>query len=256
MNTRKKYPKKKTPKNLIAGIHPVMEAVQAGREIERAMVRFGFAGDLANELLDLLCEHHIPVKYVPTERLDNLVGINHQGVVACTTLIPYLDLDDLVTRLMECEEAPLVVLLDGVTDVRNFGAIARAAECAGVHALVLPGKSIAPINAAALKTSSGALSRIPVCKTPNLSTAIYTLRDSGLQIVSATEKAEGLMYDCDFRLPTALVLGAEDTGISNIVLKLSDRQVRIPLQGAIGSLNVSVAAGVVLFEAVRQRNNQ
>jgi 23S rRNA (guanosine2251-2'-O)-methyltransferase len=158
-----------------------------------------------------------------------------------------------VVRVMERGETPLLLLLDGVTDVRNFGAIARSAECAGAHALVLPAKGAAPINADALKTSSGALSRIPVCRTPNLQSAIYYLKDSGLQLVAATEKADDVLYNCDFRLPTALVMGAEDAGISKPVLKLADRQVRIPLQGAIGSLNVSAAAAVALFEAVRQR---
>jgi 23S rRNA (guanosine2251-2'-O)-methyltransferase len=187
------------------------------------------------------------------EKLHSLTSNHHQGVVAFISLIPYVDLEEVVVRVMERGEAPLVLLLDGVTDVRNFGAIARSAECAGAHALVLPAKGAAPINADALKTSSGALSRIPVCRTPNLQSDNYYHIDIGLQLVAATEKSDTLIYRCDFRLPTALVMGAEDAGISKPVLKLCDRQVRIPLQGAIGSLNVSAAAAVALFEAVRQR---
>jgi 23S rRNA (guanosine2251-2'-O)-methyltransferase len=253
MNTHKKYFKKKSPENLVAGLRPVIEAVQAGREVEKVLIKTGLDGDLARTLLDLLHERHIPTQFVPVEKLHSLTSNHHQGVVAFTSLIPYVDLEVVVMRVLERGEAPLVVLLDGVTDVRNFGAIARSAECAGAHALVLPAKGAAPINADALKTSSGALSRIPVCRTPNLPSAIYYLKDSGLQLVAVTEKADTLIYDCDVRLPTALVMGAEDTGISKTVLKLADRQARIPLQGAIGSLNVSAAAAVALFEVVRQR---
>jgi 23S rRNA (guanosine2251-2'-O)-methyltransferase len=253
MNTHKKEFQKKAPDNLIVGLRPVLEAVQAGQEVEKVLVKLGFSGDLARTLLDLLCERQISVQYVPVEKLNGLAGGHHQGVVAYAPLIPYANLEELLAGVIARGETPLLLLLDGVTDVRNFGAIARSAECAGAHAIVLPAKGAAPINADALKTSSGALSRIPVCKTPNLPSAIYLLKDSGLQIVAATEKAKEPLYGCDFRLPTALVLGAEDTGISRTVLKLTDRQVRIPLQGAIGSLNVSAAAAVALFEIVRQR---
>jgi 23S rRNA (guanosine2251-2'-O)-methyltransferase len=253
MDTHKTYFKKKTPDNLVVGLRPVIEAVQAGCEVEKVLVKTGLNSDLARMLLELLQERRIPFQYVPVEKLHGLTANHHQGVVAFISLIPYADLEEVMARVMERGEVPLVVLLDGVTDVRNFGAIARSAECAGAHALVLPAKGAAPVNADALKTSSGALSRIPVCRTPNLASAIYYLKDSGLQLVAATEKADAVLYDCDFRLPTALVMGAEDTGISRPVLKLADRQVHIPLQGAIGSLNVSAAAAVALFEVVRQR---
>ncbi|MDR3235741.1 MAG: 23S rRNA (guanosine(2251)-2'-O)-methyltransferase RlmB [Prevotellaceae bacterium] len=238
---------------LIVGLRPVIEAIQAGREIERVLIKTGLDGDLFRSLLDLLHARHIPIQYVPAEKLNSLTTANHQGVAAFIPLIPYADLDNIIIDVTEKGGVPLVLLLDGVTDVRNFGAIARSAECAGVHAIVTPAKGAAAINADALKTSSGALNRIPVCRTPNLRTAIYYLKDSGLQIVSATEKADMPLYDCDFRLPTALVVGAEDTGISDAILKCSDVKVKIPLQGAIQSLNVSVAAAVALFEAVRQR---
>jgi len=238
---------------LIVGLRPVIEAIQAGREIERVLVKTGLDGDLFRSLLELLHARHIPIQYVPAEKLNSLTTANHQGVAAFIPLIPYADLDHIIIDVTEKGGVPLVLLLDGVTDVRNFGAIARSAECAGVHAIVTPAKGAAAINADALKTSSGALNRIPVCRTPNLRTAIYYLKDSGLQIVSATEKADMPLYDCDFRLPTALVVGDESTGISDAILKCSDIKVKIPLQGAIQSLNVSVAAAVALFEAVRQR---
>ncbi len=254
---KKKYPsfpkKEKAPDNLLFGMRPVMEAIQAGREVERVLLKNGLDGVLFRELYALLEEKNIPVQYVPAEKLNSLTQSNHQGVVAYVSLIAYADLENVVATTFEKGETPLILLLDGVTDVRNFGAIARSAECAGVHALVVPAKGAAPVNADALKTSAGALNRIPVCRVPNLRTALYYLKDSGLKIVSATEKSKKSVYDFDFKCPTAIVMGAEDTGISEAVLKLSDERVCIPLQGEIASLNVSAAAAVVLFEAVRQR---
>jgi 23S rRNA (guanosine2251-2'-O)-methyltransferase len=254
----KRYPVKqkqiKTPENLIIGIRPIIEAVQAGREIERVLIKAGLEGDLFKSLLELLHERNIPTQFVPIEKLNSLTVASHQGVAAFVSLISYATIEDVIIHIMEQGEAPLILLLDGVTDVRNFGAIARSAECAGVHAIVVPAKGAASINADALKTSAGALNRIPVCRVPNLRTAVYYLKDSGIQLISATEKSSELVYTCDLQLPTAIVLGAEDTGISDTILKLSDKQVKIPLQGAIQSLNVSAAAAVMLFEAVRQRN--
>jgi 23S rRNA (guanosine2251-2'-O)-methyltransferase len=175
-------------------------------------------------------------------------------VAAYLPLIEYADMERVLEEVAAQGRQPLVLLLDGVTDVRNFGGIARTAECAGVHLMIIPAKGAAPVNTEAIKTSAGALTRIPVSRTPNLREAIYVLKAAGLQIIAATEKAAPLLYTADFRKPTALVVGAEDTGISASVLKLADAAVRIPLQGGIASLNVSAAAAVALFEAVRQRN--
>ncbi len=250
----KKTPKQvKTPDNLVIGLRPIMEAIQAGREVERVLIKTGLEGDLFRALLELLQEKNIAYQFVPIEKLNSLTPATHQGVAAFISMIPYVSLEEIVPGIIEKGETPLVLLLDGVTDVRNFGAIARSAECAGVHALVVPAKGAAPINADALKTSAGALNRIPVCRVPNLRTAVYYLKDSGLQLVAATEKAASSLYHCDLKKPTALIMGSEDTGISEGLLKLCDEQVKIPLNGEIQSLNVSAATAVILFEAVRQR---
>ncbi|MDR0295043.1 MAG: 23S rRNA (guanosine(2251)-2'-O)-methyltransferase RlmB [Prevotellaceae bacterium] len=248
-----KYLKKNTLPNLLIGIRPIMEAIQAGRQIERVLIKTDLDGDLFRSLLELIQKHNIPFQFVPIEKLNNLTSATHQGVAAFVSLITYADMEAIIGQITERNETPLILLLDGVTDVRNFGAIARSAECAGVHTIVIPAKGAAPINADALKTSAGALNRIPVCRVPNLRTALYYLKDSGIQIVAATEKAPKLVYDCDFKCPTAIILGAEDAGISEAALKLSDEKVQIPLQGEIQSLNVSAAAAVLLFEVVRQR---
>jgi len=248
-----KHLKKHSPDNLIIGIRPIMEAIQAGRQIERVLIKTGLDGDLFRSLLALIHQHDIPHQFVPIEKLNSFTSASHQGVAAFVSLITYVDIAEIIGQITERQEIPLLLLLDGVTDVRNFGAIARSAECAGVHAIVIPAKGAAPINADALKTSAGALTRIPVCRVPNLRTALYYLKDSGIQIVSATEKATKLVYDCEFKHSTAIIMGAEDVGVSEAVLKLSDEKVKIPLQGEIQSLNVSAATAVVLFEVVRQR---
>jgi 23S rRNA (guanosine2251-2'-O)-methyltransferase len=244
---------KKHPENIVVGLRPTLEAVKAGRAVERVLFKLGMDGDLFRELQSLLSEKKIPTQFVPVEKLNSLTSVTHQGVVAYLPLIEYTDLETALSGVAQRGECPLVLLLDGVTDVRNFGGIARSSECAGVHLLIVPAKGAAPINTDAIKTSAGALNHIPVCRVPNLRTAIYFLKDSGLQIVATTERAPSLLYAADFTKPTAIVVGAEDVGISEPVLKLADSAVRIPLQGDIASLNVSAAAAIVLFEAVRQR---
>ncbi|MDR0419544.1 MAG: 23S rRNA (guanosine(2251)-2'-O)-methyltransferase RlmB [Prevotellaceae bacterium] len=246
-------PRPVTPENLLFGTRPVMEAIQAGKELDRVLVKKGLDGELSKELLTLLKESNVSYQQVPVEKLNKLTPKNHQGVVAFTSLIEYANLEEVVIGVIEEGKVPLLLLLDGITDVRNFGAIARSAECAGAHAIVVPIKGAAQINGDAMKTSAGALNIIPVCRVSGLRAAIYFLRDSGIQIVSATEKASDDLYQVDFSLPTAIVMGSEEIGISNDVVKLSDRLVKIPLCGDIASLNVSAAAAVTLFEAVRQR---
>ena len=221
--------------NLIFGIRPVAEAVEAGRQIEKLYIRKGAEGPLMQELKDLCMRHRLRWQEVPVEKLNRLTRGNHQGVVAQTAAIAYVELADILERVPE-DETPLVVVFDGVTDVRNFGAIARSAECAGAHGLIVPLKNSAPVNAEAIRSSAGALTTIPVCR-----------------VGSVTEKSRKLLYDADFRHPTAIVMGAEDTGVSREVLKLCDEQLAIPMIGRIESLNVSAAAAVMLFEAVRQR---
>ena len=238
--------------NLIFGIRPVVEAIEAGREIEKLYIRKGAEGQLMTELRDLCLRHRVHVQEVPVEKLNRLVRGNHQGVVAQIAAIAYVQLDDILERVPD-DETPLVVVFDGVTDVRNFGAIARSAECAGAHGLIAPLKNSAPVNAEAIRASAGALTTIPVCRVGSIRNTIKTLQAEGFQVVAATEKSRKLLYDADLRRPTALVMGAEETGIAKEVLKLCDERLAIPLIGRIESLNVSAAAAVMLFEVVRQR---
>ena len=238
--------------NLIFGIRPVVEAIEAGREIEKLYIRKGAEGQLMTELRDLCLRHRVHVQEVPVEKLNRLVRGNHQGVVAQIAAIAYVQLDDILERVPD-DETPLVVVFDGVTDVRNFGAIARSAECAGAHGLIAPLKNSAPVNAEAIRASAGALTTIPVCRVGSIRNTIKTLQAEGFQVGAATEKSRKLLYDADLRRPTALVMGAEETGISKEVLKLCDERLAIPLIGRIESLNVSAAAAVMLFEVVRQR---
>ena len=242
-------------KNIIFGMRPVIEAVQSGKQIEKVMMRQGLEGELFRELQNLLKQRNIQIQWVPVERLNRATkNMNHQGVVAFIASIEYADLETVLNEVIERGENPLVLLLDGVTDVRNFGAIARSAECAGVHAIVIPAKGGAPLNADAMKTSAGALNRIPVCRVSNLKAAIYVLQAAEITIIGATEKADANYFTADFKRPLAIIMGSEDTGISRTNLELCDERVKIPLKGTIESLNVSAAAAVLLFEVVRQRS--
>lgn len=238
--------------NLVFGIRPIVEAIGAGRQIEKLYIRKGADGQLMNDLRDLCIRHRIRMQEVPVEKLNRLVRGNHQGAVAQIAAIEYVQLEDILERVPE-DETPLVVVFDGVTDVRNFGAIARSAECAGAHGLIAPLKNSAPVNTEAIRASAGALTTIPVCRVGSIRNTIKTLQAEGFQVVAATEKSRKLLYDADLRRPTAIVMGAEENGISKEVLKLCDEQLAIPLIGHIESLNVSAAAAVMLFEVVRQR---
>ena len=239
--------------NYIFGIHAVMEAVQAGKDLDKVLVRRGAGSDLLKKLTGVLSGMEISVQQVPVEKLNRITGKNHQGVIAFLSEISYVDISTLLPSIFESGEDPLILLLDGVSDVRNFGAIARSAECAGVHSIVIPASGSAAINADAIKTSAGALHRIPVCRHRDLLTVTRFLSDSGLRLYAATEKASDSMYDTDMTGPAGLILGSEDTGISPQLLKISDSWISIPMKGTIASLNVSVAAGVILLEMLRQR---
>ena len=238
--------------NIVFGIRPVVEAIESHKQIEKLYIKRGAEGQLMNELKDLCMRHHLRWQEVPIEKLNRMTRGNHQGVVAQMAAIDYVTVEDILERVPE-DETPLIVVFDGVTDIRNFGGIARSAECAGAHGLIAPLKNSAPVNADAIKTSAGALNVIPVARVGSIRNTLKTLQMEGFQIVAATEKSRKLLYDADFRKPTAIVMGAEDVGISKEVLKLCDEQLAIPLIGAIESLNVSAAAAVMLFEVVRQR---
>ncbi|MGN0006676.1 MAG: 23S rRNA (guanosine(2251)-2'-O)-methyltransferase RlmB [Alistipes sp.] len=238
--------------NLVFGIRPVAEAVESGKQIEKIYMRKGADGQLMNDLRDLCLRHRLRVQEVPVEKLNRLTKGNHQGVVAQMAAIEYVELQDILERVPD-DETPLIVLFDGITDIRNFGGIARSAECAGAHGIITSLKNSAPVNAEAMKASAGALNRIPVCRVGSIRNTIKTLQAEGFRIVAATEHSRKLMYDADFRQPTVIIMGSEEKGISKETLKLCDEQLAIPLIGAIESLNVSAAAAVILFEVVRQR---
>jgi len=242
--------------NYLYGMHPVTEAVLSGKQIEKVVFKQGLEGSQFRELLELLQKKGISVQFVPAERIDRISKGRHQGVVAYLSKIDYVSLEDMVEQAFAKHSAPLFVLLDGVSDVRNFGAIARTAECAGADGIILPAKGGAAINADAIKTSAGALLRINTHKAQNLRIPIFYLKEKGFQIVGATEKASGYMYDIDFTKPTALIMGSEGKGISSSALALCDAQAKIPMAGEIGSLNVSVATSILLYEAVRQKTIQ
>lgn len=238
---------------MIFGIRPVMEALEAGKEVDRILLQKGLRGDLFRELMDMVREHDIPLQIVPLDRLNRITRKNHQGIVAFLSQITYYQLEQVMPGVYERGKIPLVLILDHITDVRNFGAIARTAECSGVDAIVIPSKGSAAINEDAMKTSAGALNIIPVCRTDKLTDSIKFLKDSGLKVVAATEMGSTYYDEEDLKVPLALVMGSEDTGVSEGLLKMSDSLVKIPQEGRIGSLNVSVAAGVILYEAIRQR---
>ncbi len=241
-------------KDSVFGIRAVIETIRAGKEIDKLLVQrdLGAGGTLA-ELLQVAHENNVPVSRVPKERLDRVTRKNHQGVIAFVSAVNYAQLHNVISTVYEQGKIPLILILDRVTDVRNFGAIARTAECAGVHALVIPAKGAAQINADAVKTSSGALNFIPVCREENLVRTVTFLQESGLQVVACTEKAEQLLYQTDLAVPTAIVMGSEEDGISNELIRKADAIVKIPQIGQIASLNVSVAAGVMIYEVIRQR---
>lgn len=236
------------------GMHPVIEALRAGKKIEKVLLKQGLEGAQFRELMALLSDAGVQYQWVPVEKLNHLVRGAHQGVVAYISQIDYIGIEELVNNALATSEHPLVVILDGVSDVRNLGAIARTLECAGGSGIIVPAKGGAAINAEAVKSSAGALMRIDACKVPSLRVAAYYLQQSGFRIIAATEKVDRLMYEADFTGPVAVVMGSEGKGISQSMLDLADDKVAIPMAGEISSLNVSVAASVVLYEAVRQRN--
>ncbi|MEO5570021.1 MAG: 23S rRNA (guanosine(2251)-2'-O)-methyltransferase RlmB [Bacteroidia bacterium] len=239
--------------NLTYGIRPVIEAIQSGKEIERIFIQQGLNNPLMNELKVLLKKNNVVYMAVPVEKLNRLTRSNHQGVVCYLSDITYFKIEEIVPQIFEEGKSPLILILDRITDVRNFGAIARAAECAGADAIVIPSKGAAQINSDAIKTSAGALHRIKVCRENNLKEVIEFLKQSGIAIIACTEKTNDLIYSVDFSSPVAIIMGSEEDGISGEYLKRCDQKVRIPMSGKISSLNVSVATGIILYEVMRQR---
>ncbi|MDR1883094.1 MAG: 23S rRNA (guanosine(2251)-2'-O)-methyltransferase RlmB [Prevotella sp.] len=240
-------------KEMIFGIRAVMEAVEAEKEIDKVIVKRELQGDLSKELFAMLKSHGISVQRVPNERLDRFTRKNHQGVIAFLSAVAYEKIENIIPFLYESGKDPFILVLDGITDVRNFGAIARTCEVAGVDAIVIPAKGSVTVNADAVKTSAGALLKIPVCKEPNITSVIRFLKNSGIKVVAAGERGVDMYTAVDYTGPVAFVMGAEDVGVANENLRIADNLVRIPHFGSIGSLNVSVAAGVLVYEAIRQK---
>ena len=241
------------PTDYIFGIRAVTEAIEAGKDIDKIFVKKDLNGPLSSELLALARQYEVPVQRVPVERINRITRKNHQGVLAMLSAVTYHKLENLVPMLYEDGVLPFIVVLDGITDVRNFGAIARTCECAGADAIVIPERGSVSVGADAVKTSAGALLHLPVCRERSTVQAIKFLKDNGYMVVAASEKAEINYTQPDYTKPVAIVMGAEDTGISPQALRLCDTFVSIPQMGNIGSLNVSVAAGVMMYEVVRQR---
>ena len=243
----------KEEKNFIFGIRPIIEAIEAGKTIDKLFIQKGLHNDLFAELWKLVRLRRINYKHVPIEKINRLTRKNHQGVFAFISPIDLHKIEDIIPQIYEQGKNPLILVLDGVTDVRNFGAIARTAECAGVDTILIPEQGAAAINADAVKTSAGALHKIPICRTWNLKLSLEFLKDSGLQLVSCTEKTDKNIYSPDFTNPTAIIMGSEENGISPEYLKMSDYKAKIPMNGSIASLNVSVATSIIVYEALRQR---
>ncbi len=241
--------------NFIYGTRAVIEAVNSDKQIEKVMIVRSGDNPLQKELLQILKKHRIYYQNVPLQKLNKITRKNHQGVIAFISPVPFYDAEEIVTQIYEEGKIPFILALDGVTDVRNFGAIVRTAECSGVNAVIIQEKGSAAINADAVKTSAGALHKVPICKTRSLRETLLHLKENGLQIISASEKAEKYYYETDFTKPTVLVTGSEEKGISNAMISLSDEFVKIPMLGKINSLNVSVAASILMYETVRQRIN-
>lgn len=240
-------------KDYIFGIRTIIEAIESGKNIDKVLIKRDLNGDLIKELIGKLKEYGIIVQKVPLERLNRITMKNHQGAIAILSPVEYCHLDDLIPLFYEEGRQPFVILLDGLTDTRNFGAIARTVECTGADAIVIPRHGSVSVTPDAVKTSAGALLHIPICRERSILEAVRKLRENGYKVVGATEKSQHNYTEIDYNLPVGIVMGAEDVGISDDVLRNCDELAAIPIKGHIGSLNVSVAAGVIMYEVVRQR---
>lgn len=240
---------------VIYGIRAIIEAIQANQPINKIYLQKGSKGDLFKELESSIRKNKISCSYVPIEKLNRLTEHNHQGAVASISSIAFQDFEPLLEDILDKKIAPLFLLLDQISDVRNFGAIIRTAECCGVDAIIVPKSGSAPLNDDAIKTSAGAAFNIPISKVDHLKDAIFYLQASGIKLIAATEKTNDSIFDIDFIAPCAIIMGSEDRGINPSILKMVDSKAKLPLLGEIASLNVSVACGVFLYEAVRQRRS-
>jgi 23S rRNA (guanosine2251-2'-O)-methyltransferase len=237
---------------MIFGIRPVLEALEAGKPLEKVMVSNGLEGVLFHQLRKALEGEGIPLRYVPVQKLNTLTKSNHQGVIGYMSSVTYVDLEDMINRDLSSGKTPVYALLDGITDVRNFGAICRSAECFGLSGVIIPQSGSASVNADAIKASAGALHRMPVSRVNNLIDAAHLLHQSGFRLIAVTEKGQSMGDSSHNPGPKALILGSEERGISKMLLKLSDESWRIPMAGTIASLNVSVAAAIAFRQIAKQ----
>jgi len=249
----KKSPSFQSKKNIIAGRNPVTEALKAGQLIDKILLFKNAGGDVINEIRALAKQQNVPVQYVPNEKLNSLTNIQHQGIVAFKSAVVYQDLQQVIDWVIEQGEAPLFLMLDGVTDVRNIGAIARSAVCCGVQAIIIPDKGVGALNEDAVKSSAGALERIQVCRVNSLLKAIDTLHLNGIKIFTSEMKAKNKLFDISFVEPCCVVMGNEEKGVQQYMSKAADAKFTIPMKGDFDSLNVSVATGIILYEAMKQR---
>lgn len=240
--------------HLIFGIRAVIEAVNAGKEIDKVFIQKEAQGDLMQELMKTLKKNSVNFSYVPVEKLNRLTSNNHQGAVASIAPVTFYKLETLVESVIESGKKPLFLILDQLSDARNFGAIIRTAECTGVDGIIVQKQGSAPVNGDTVKTSAGAVFNVPICKVDHIKDAIFYLQGSGVKTVAATEKTDNTLYDLDFNEPLAIIMGSEDKGINPSVLKIVDEKAKLPMFGTISSLNVSVACGAFLYETVRQRS--
>ncbi len=238
---------------MVFGIRAIIETINSEKEIDKLFIQKGLSNPLIKELIQTARKFNVPIAQVPIEKLNRFTRKNHQGAVAFVSAVKYASLDNIIDQCYQNGKEPFILILDRVTDVRNFGAIARTAECAGVDAIVVPTRGSAAVNSDAMKTSAGALNYLPICRTENLKITIDFLKNSGIQIIACTEKTDQSIYDVDYTNPVAIMLGSEEDGISGEYLKLADQKGKIPMRGKIDSLNVSVSAAVAIYEAVRQK---
>ena len=237
----------------IFGIRPIIEAIESGKTIDKLLIQKGLHNELFAQLWKIVRLRRINYKHVPVEKINRITRKNHQGVIAFISPIEFYKIEDIIPELYENSKTPLILVLDRVTDIRNFGAICRTAECAGVDAVLVPEKNTAAINSDAIKTSVGALYNIKICKTWNLKMSLEFLNDSGIQIIACTEKTKNNIYNINYTIPTAIIMGSEEDGVSSTYLKLATIKGKIPMFGKINSLNVSVSTGIILYEAIKQR---
>jgi 23S rRNA (guanosine2251-2'-O)-methyltransferase len=238
---------------MIFGTRAVIEAIKAGREIEKVFIQAGLTNDLIKELIKVVRTNSVPFTFVPQEKLNRLSTKNHQGVICMMATVQYADLGNIIVKIFNEGREPFFLIVDRVTDVRNFGAIARTVECAGLDAIIIADAGNSPLTGDAMKTSAGALNHLPVCRVKDMRKTIQHLKESGVQIIAATEKADKTIYELDLNVPLAIVVGSEEDGISPQLLKEADHLAKIPMRGIISSLNVSVAAGISIYEAIRQK---